>query len=450
MVRTNCEDALIAPAYFPRPFSLKTANWDDNMSLIGAQLTSNSWGSVRSYFSQAWDTQVYYTATGTPYRDDMSVPLVDPICEKVVLYIHGSGTTKTSGRNFVGNMTDLSRSGYCAVSVDLPFHMSGSLNDKMNSNIHFMKWLKTIVDELAKAGKPIFMTGHSFGPDVIFEFMSRYPFALSGALAISPGGIDSVTDAWYVSHTSKMRFGGNVATNVLGSEWAGRISAQEAWKRYALPDPTVVNPDLNLVIMYGDREEYIPAPVGGPNRTPIGKNTYDIAPVLHSHFKNATIVVEPGIGHYIFDHEDSLGQNAVQRETFKMLGISLIEAKNRIILFGRQREERPAYERLASRYATDLMFRAWALKHHSERMIHEIFRNQDARRAQTMLAEFTLADEARDKELMQMLNNTQTTDPEFYQANKSRIDFATEKGRLDAGLFGLYYKYKNGPPIGLN
>jgi len=446
---SGCASALESK-WYNRAFSLEIPRWSDDLSLVKASLEAQAWSSVRTFFSAEWDTQVYYTATGAPSADDFDIPLVDPDSKGVVLFIHGSGTVKSSGSNFIGNMSSLANLGYTGISIDLPFHSSGSLRERQMQIDYFMKYIGRIIKDLSSFGKPIYLAGHSFGPDVIFELVSRDPFAVKGALAMSPAGFNNVLSSWYKNYTARMKFGGDVMTNTAGSRWAGAIGDQLTWNRGIHPDPTVLNPHLNLVILYGDREEYFPAPVGGPNRTPVGPNTFNAEPVLRRFFKNAKIVVAKGIGHYLFDHKDENGQVIVTREMLTLLGENPREIKTLSDRTGAAREARGPATKVAHLYHFDYLFKSWFSSKYEERVIREVLRDNDTRRAQVLLNEYLMASEARFKEVMQVVANTKQSDPDFYAANAQRIEEALKKNRIDSSLIALYYRHKTGSTPTIN
>jgi hypothetical protein len=274
--------------------------------------------------------------------------------------------------------------------------------------------------------------------------VSRNPFLVAGALGLSPAGFNKTLEDWYQKHTAKMIFGGSVMENVSGSEWAGAVSSQFGWSRGIRPDPTVVNPSLNLNILYGDREEYYPAPTGGPNRTPIGTNTYDVAPVLRGLFSNANLIVAHGIGHYLFDHKDENGNVVVQRELLKMLGADIRKSKELSDRTGQQREARGFANRLAHMYKFDYVFMSWFGSKYDARLIGDIFRNQDQRRAQGLLMEYNLALEAKMKVIMKEVAQTQFTDHDFYQKYARQIEEALKKDRIAMDVITKYYQRKTG------
>jgi pimeloyl-ACP methyl ester carboxylesterase len=441
-----CQLELTQGHYFQRGHQLKPAAWTNDLEVIRANLEMQAWSSVRTFFSREWDTQVFYTATGVP-KADLEIPLVDPDCKGVVFFVHGVGTVKSSGSNFIMNMSGLSNMGYCGVSIDLPFHANGSLKDKYMSGTEFIAYMKKIILEIKSYGKPVFLAGHSFGPDVIFELISRYPNLVDGALAMSPAGFTPILRKWYRQFTTRMIFGGNVLENRAGGEWSEAVSATFGWPEGKYGDPTLINPGLILRILSGDREEYSPAPTGGPNRTPIGKNTYDHGRPLQRLFRNATVTIEPGVGHSIFDFKDSNGINIVQRELTALLGIDLRNTNDLLVQTSRLREEkRTPAEKLAFLSQTDMLFRSWFLEKYNERLAQQILKNQDNTRAASILSDFNTAIKERYRSIMPTIIATETTDPEFYAANKVRIEKLKANNRPDAVdivLMAQYYIYMN-------
>lgn len=435
----------VTNGYFSRGRVVETPDAKDSMSLMRGVLNANAWSSIRSFFSKEWDTEVFFTATGVPDRNTFQVPLVDPDCKGVVLFIHGSGTSKSSGSNFVGNMSNLANYGYCAISIDLPFHADGPLQNKLKDADEFIRWMSKIVNDIKTAGKPVYLAGHSFGPDVIFELISRDPFLVNGATAMSPAGFDPVLRKWYENYTSKMKFGGDVALNPLGGEFADEVVQQFLWNTGQLADPTKVNPDLILRILSSNREEYVPAPVGGPNKTPIGDNTYDIAPVLKGAFQNSVITIEKGVGHYLFDHVDEDGFNAVQRELLLMLGADPASTKEMTQETGLLRQSRPLSERLAVMVSTDLIFRSWFLSKYPERLALEILRQVNDRYAKVIFEEWDLTGKLEiQKVAMAMIFASAETHPEFYAKYQDKIAEARKRNILDSTLIGAFYKMING------
>lgn len=435
----------VTNGYFPRGHVVETPNASDSLSLMRGVLNANAWSSIRSFFSKEWDTEVYFTATGVPDRKTFEVPLVDPDCKAVVFFIHGSGTSKSSGSNFVGNMSTLSNYGYCSISIDLPFHANGPLQNKLKSAEEFIAWMSRIIHDIKSAGKPIYLAGHSFGPDVIFELISRDPFLVNGATAMSPAGFDSILRKWYENYTSKMKFGGDVAENPMGGEFADEVVRQFLWNTGKLADPTVVNPNLVLRILSSNREEYVPAPVGGPNKTPIGENTYDIKPVLQGAFQNSIITIEKGVGHYLFDHIDENGFNAVQRELLLMLGADPSTTREMTQETGLLRQSRLPSERLAVMVSTDLVFRAWFLSKYPERLALEILAQVNDRYAKTIFDEWDLNGKLAIQQVaMAPIFASEQTHPEFFAKYKDKIEEAKKRNILDSTLIGAFYKMING------
>ncbi|MBX9767040.1 MAG: alpha/beta hydrolase, partial [Bdellovibrionales bacterium] len=248
--------------------------FSDREFLTERKYSSSTLGVVDTRFVPELDTRVYYTSTGKP---DVSgkVPLVDPDAKGLFIFFHGSGTMKAGGGNFTLKMNRLSQSGYAALGFDFPWHQDGSQNPKLSESKEFMEYLYQFIQTLRPGGMPVYLVGHSFGPEILSEVVTRYPHLVQGAAMISPGGFDKVTAEWYQEQTVKMPFmrdlneGGG---NQKGGEWAGAVTKNFVWnKPTKRPDPTIVNPRLKLHVIYGDREEYIPGPLnedGSPAASP--------------------------------------------------------------------------------------------------------------------------------------------------------------------------------------
>ena len=449
LMATTCEAELMKSKYFTRAFELKTPKWNDDMAMVSTQLEAGAWNYVRPFFSSRWDTEVYFTATGVP-NSKMQIPLVDPDSLGVVLFLPGSGTAKTSGSNYVGNMSTLANLGYSAVSIDTPKHASGPLSEKYDDIEDFMRWMKMIVDDLRAFGKPVYLAGHSFGPEVIFEYISRYPNDLAGVLALSPTSVDRVTEEWYWSNTVYMKFGGDVPSNDLGGEWAEGIARQRTWDKGIRPDPTVVNPNLRVRMLSGNMEEYVPAPVGGKYNTPVGKNTHDISVPLLKLFSNASITIEDGIGHYLFDWRDKNGQHAVTREILLMLGQNPANVEGLAKAATARRQAHSITDQFVQKYLSDLTVQAWVNEIGGRGLMQSVWRRQDDDYTSTLQKKYALARTQRFTDLTLKVAETQQSDPEFYAQHKAAIEEAVAKNKLNDELITAYFRRQGGVPPTLN
>ncbi len=149
-------------------------------------------GPIYKRWSPDLETSVYSTMAEP--RKDGSVPLVPKDSKAVIIFLHGSGTMKASGKNFAENMNAMRPSKVAAVGIDLPFHGDNQGSEKLKNMDNFMDWMhkfvtqvKTEVDETGRK-IPIYMVGHSFGPGVIQEYIERYPKDLTNFLLMSPAG----------------------------------------------------------------------------------------------------------------------------------------------------------------------------------------------------------------------------------------------------------------------
>lgn len=415
---------------------------NDRSYLIGMK-NSDKFGRVQSVFDRNLDTRIYYTATATPTRNGQKI--VDSEAKAIYVFFHGSGTMQSGGKNFYGIMNKLASMGYGALSFDMPFHAEGPIRDQFYDVNYYMKWVRQVVGVAKSSGRPVYLVGHSFGPDAIAEYLYRYPNDVQGAALLSPAGFTPVLEKWYNQHTSKMKFGGEVPANELAGRWAYSMSKQFIWnKSQSAGDPTLLNPDLIVRMLSGDREEYVPAPVGGSNRTPIGKNTYNIANAFRRFFKNSTTTIEPGIGHYIFNHNDSNGHNVVMREVLALDGESLKNEKKIKEETGIRFETRNEAQKLAFKYHTDPLFQAWVDLNISSQLPRAVLDRNNIELAKTILAKYDLAREERDRGILNQILDTQETMPRFYQAHKDRIESLRKSGKLDTSLFLPYLAAKWG------
>lgn len=411
-------------------------DWWNDVSYIETLQRSEALGLVRSEYSEKWQTQVFYANNGTPNHKGQ-LPLVDRNSKGVFILFHGSGTSKSSGKNFSGNMNTLAKLGYSSIAVDMPFHNNGPRDEKFKNAFYFMEWVKQIVLEAKKYNLPIYLAGHSFGPDVILEFAARYPKLIDGVVALSPAAFNKELQKWYENYTTKMKFGGDVPANDEGGHWAWLVSQQFLWSKGRLADPTVVNKNLKIRILSGDREEYVEAPLHPETLLPIGQNTYDISVPLLRLLKNSVVTIEPGIGHYLFDHLDATGINVVTRELLLVAGedpkrIKAISdgLRNDLLLL------QPAVQ-LQKRYAQDDLFRAWADKVFGKGKVLSIARYSTDNHVQKVLAEYENAKKAREFELYQKILLEKEKNSDFYLRFKNLIDGFNPK-KVDTTLFYPY------------
>lgn len=393
------------------------------LSILAERKESQAMGVTLSRFSKKFGTRFYFSGTGAVDRNG-ETPFVDPNSKAVFIFVHGSGTMASSGKNFYGVMNQLAPLGFSSLSFDMPFHMHGPIKDQFKSADYFMNWLNEIVTEVKKSGKPVYMVGHSFGPDVIAEYVTRNPFAIQGGVLLSPAGFNKTLSDWYDQHTSKMNFGGDVQENRLAGEWAGMMSSQFIWnKTNGKNDPTVKNPNLVIRMLSGGREEYVPAPVGGSKKTPIGDNTYDIAAAFKEHFTNAVAQVEPGVGHYIFNHNDREGVNVILREILAVVGLDAKKYAELRHDYGIEKEKiNSGTFRAAQLYGSDRIFKKWIDEKISYRAFRSLIDKENDAVLSTLVVKYQEEMTALDEKINQAIIMTETTLPGFYKLNQKGIE----------------------------
>jgi hypothetical protein len=428
----------------------KAFDWNDPKGYLMAYQTNSNMGVVRSTFSKKWDTQIHYAANhGRDPMAPLETNLVDPQSEAVYLFVHGSGTVKSGGRNFIPLLNFLSSIGRSAVSIDMPKHANGPTADAYDSLDYTMKWFKGIYDDLRASGKKVILTGHSFGPEFIAEFTARYPMDVTDVVGLSFVGFNQELADYQDNVTMKMKFGGDTMESALGGVWAGTINKQYGFNNGKYADPTKVNPKLKMYFLSGDREEYVPGPTGGPNGLPTGKNTYDYVGAVKSIFSGAVVTVEPGIGHYIFDFKDKNGVNIVTRELLKPIGVDPMDLKPVLRTVADRRDAIPLSEKVAVMYDQDVIFKSWMIhvyiKGSADRFVSKVLKSGDEAQAKKILTTFAINKKERDKEIIQLILNTKETDPGFYKLYEKHMDEMKKTGSTT--LFPAFLSYKYGIAI---
>lgn len=297
--------------------------------------------------------------------------------------------------------------------------------------------MRSIILEIKKAGVPIILSGHSFGPDMILEYITRYPFDVDAVVALSPAGFTKELDWYQQNVTEKMKFGGDVAENIEGGQWAGTIGQQLLWNKGKLADPTIINPQLKVRILTGMREEYFPAPLDPVTGLPNGENTVDVSVILNKMLKNAVVVREPGIGHYLFDHVDQDGNHAVTREFLLAAGEKPSQIKEILHKVSGDFELNTPAEKLAYKYAQDPLFKTWSDLNYGTGKIPRIANQQNDGLAAKILEEFRFALKKREEEIHLKIINTKETHPEFYLKYQKTIDGLNPK-KVDLVLYPQY------------
>ncbi len=412
------------------------------MTVLPEQKQALAMGVAISRFDERFETRMYYSGTGGMNAKG-EIPYVDPNAKAVFIFVHGSGTMASSGKNFYGAMNQLSALGFSTVSFDMPFHAEGPTREQFNDADYFMNWLDRIVKEMKKSGKPVYMVGHSFGPDVISEYVTRNPFAINGAVALSPAGFNKTLSDWYDEHTSKMNFGGDVQENRLAGTWAGTMSQQFTWnKTNGKNDPTVINPNFKYRMMSGNREEYVPAPVGGSSKGPIGDNTYDLAAAFKTHFKNAVTTIEPGVGHMIFNHSDKNGVSVILREILALIDLDGREIPNirKEFAVEKGRYVTPTL-RASNMYGANKIFKAYVDQKIGFRAFQSLVQKENHYVLNDLVVKYEEFKVSYDEKINNIILDSENVLPGFYKLNKAVIDAAKSARKKGTDLHLNLYDY---------
>lgn len=406
-------------------------------------------GVVNSKFIKELDTRLYFSATGKVDQNG-EIPLVDKDAKALVIYFHGSGTSKASGANFAGKMNALAKLGYASVSFDLPFHAEGSRNPALRNTKEFAEYVDKIVRSVRNEGQPVILVGHSFGPDIMGEYVTRYPFGADAVVMLSPGGFDDVTSKWFADKTVHMtKAFGDFEANNDGGQWAGQVTSARTWsnpKAKGRIDPTVANPKLKIYVISGSREEYIPGELDSEGLPTSKPRSYDVEKAFKSFFKNVDVIIEPNVGHYIFAHEDAQGMDVVLRSILRANGESLLDEKAIKKKYS-ETIQRSAVELFVLKYSRDLFFRDWvdaqakAEKINPKEFIKAIVKNDDSKAALKLSKIYDELMKFRMDELVKHIKNTETWAPDFYQANAKEIELLGTKGYDGTRIQSKYFAY---------
>lgn len=395
--------------------------------------TVSSNGRAQSQFDSELQTRIY----STPIIPTVSESSPQPF----FIFIHGSGTAKSSGRNFFSQMNQLDSIGIASMSFDLPFHMDGPISDRFYDRDYFLSWMNKVIQKYAPKKSQIYFVGHSFGPDVILDYLIDYPQSATGILAMSPAGFNAVLNEWQEKKTDKMKFGGDVPESSLGGAWAAQMDPQFLWKQPSNNARDRLNSNLKITMLIGDSEEYVPGPTGGKNKTPIGKNTYDAKTAFLQLIPSADVVIEPDIGHYLFGHLDKNGNDTVLREMLRIIGIDVSDYKSLVKEFSSKKSSRitPSLE-LKYLMDSNKLFQSWAAHNVTLRQINSIIKNRNEKTAASILAKYILIYESRLKTIIEKIKMTQEWAPQFYNQNATAIAEQKENGRLLSAYADLLSK----------
>lgn len=423
-------------------------NFFDDDAFLTAQKSASALGKVNSIYDPKFDTRVYYTATARP-KPDGSIPAVDPEAKALFIYLHGSGTQKGSGRSFSYKATALANMGYAVISPDHPFHKDGPLNPKLAITSNYMEYLNDFIQSYRVEGQKVYLIGHSFGPDLIAEYLRRYPFGVDGGVLISPASYNPKLQKYFEDVTSAASlFWGDTKPNHTGAHWGGVVMTGKTWTdpvSEKSPDPTVANPNLRVRILSGANDEYFPGKLdesGEPTKEP---RDYDIRPDFEKVMKNAVVTIEPGVGHYIFDHTDANGHDVVLREILAIAGQSLENEKQ----LKKEAKERKYSntEQLLMRYQKEPFFQKWMDEHRGgkERLL-KAFNKKNEQEAIELGKEFQQVMDQRMTAIYNNIRETKNWAPDFFEANKEAIEKLGTKGTDSAPLVKTYAEYLKNVP----
>lgn len=424
-----------------------TPSLNSHFEFLSEKRAQNNSGKMTSYFDRELQTRIYYSVTGKPDHNGIT-PIVDPNSKGLVIYFHGSGTENGSGANFNYKGNKLSTLGYSSVSMDYPFHRDGPINSKYGSAKFYSGYLLSLINKFRLANKPVILVGHSFGVNVIAEFITRYPFAADSVVLLSPAGFNDELAKWSKEKTSLMlKTFPHFTYNELGARWAGFINRQFTWnklKKREFKDPTLVNPNLKVRIVSGEWEEFIPGPLdenGLPKKVP---RTYDVLAAMKAFFSRATTIMEPNVGHLVHSHNDVNGHDLVLREILAANGESIANYKDIVDSVSKERKKiLTEIDQGIHKQQLEPFFREWLAGTYGAdyiKTISQMNESEGITMIRRVLADFKKFEDWRSA---MILTHLQEIHHPFYMENKEQMDLTISAKNLNerTRFVNAYYMY---------
>lgn len=405
----------------------KDYNYLSDLDYLSEKRQQSRLGLVRSFFSHEFDTRIYYTATAKPDING-HIPVVNKQAKALYFYFHGSGTGKASGANFAYKMNRLAAMGYAVIAIDLPYHSEGTRKSSSQRSEVFYEQLRKMIHSYAIDGMPVYLAGHSFGPEIVAEYFARYPHDkyVKGGLMISPASFNSVLEDWFMNKTAHMTaLWGDMVTNEDGAAWAGLLSSQHIWKKERngnIQDPTLTNTDFKLRILTGEYEEYAPGPLDSRGLPTKEKREYSICKALLKLFRNSLCKTEPGVGHYIFEHLDENGHDVILRELLALDGESIANEKSLKQEAIKENEMNEVYD-LAKRFSRDNAMKSFVISNYEGAVtIRNILQSSDLSLAKKIQMDFSrYVTPQREVALIENIVNSKRWAMDFYKQNEAEI-----------------------------
>lgn len=250
----------------------------------------NTDGLVVTRYDEDFRTNIYFTVGPSSAVMEGRISEIPADSKVIVIWFHGSGTENAHGGTFWQDMTALAKYGVASVAFDYPFHGRGPTGlEFFGEGVpvdNFMRYVHRIVTKYREGypDKKIVLAGHSFGPGVILEYLSRYPNGADGAVLLSP--VTRTSERMrehYLAHVfpflEKRYADGTLGLNAQGSTWAESVTS--AYGFMLRPPPRV--PIKGIV---GEQDQWLP----------------DIASLdpLRKHFPTLDLAIFPDTDHFIF------------------------------------------------------------------------------------------------------------------------------------------------------
>ncbi len=423
----------------------RSSDIKSDLDYISERRYQNSFGNVSSFYDNELQTRIYHSVTA-PVDESGKVPVVDRNSKGLFVYFHGSGTENGSGSNFNYKGNRLSVLGYSSLSFDYPFHGDGPIDSSFGNAGNFMEYINTLINKYRVPGQPVYLVGHSFGVNVIAEYISVYPYSVDGAVLLSPAGFTRTLARWAKEKTVPMlRTFPHFSYNEMGARWAAYINRSFQWQKWgkkrSYEDPTKTNPELRVRVVSGEYEEFIPGPLdekGLPEKAP---RTYKVLRVMKLLFSKAEVTLEPKVGHLVQSHTDSDGHDLVLRELLKVAGENISDSKT---ISGQTKKKREAtlseFDLAVHKTVLDPFFKGWLGKTYGENYFQSIRTDSERTRlVRKVLGDYKKFDSWRQDLVLKNVIQAKT---QFFKDNEAALLDQQRTGNVNQReqLVGNYFR----------
>lgn len=326
-------------------------------------------GRVIRFWDYDLGTYIYYGST--TIQTDKKIVL-NQSAKGLVIYCPGAGTQNEGGHVFNYKANSLTRLGFDTISFDYPWNSFSERNDNL------IKFLRRVIQKYSQEGVPITLVGHSFGTNLILEYMhllGEDMKMVEGVVGFSPIGTDEgLTREWVHKFSRRLllRRGIHIQENQDRSRRVGLevngVDGERSWFNgsvysenfqqtygdslkqikyrthdpgfktmslnfaHSLKTPSVITENPKFRIVIGDNDEFLPRlkSPGSKVLDPDGTTVYwDGILNFKKAFPYLSLVKLSGVGHGVFRSTEG-GQDVVIREILAGAGYKLGEVETEL------------------------------------------------------------------------------------------------------------------------